>query len=110
MDILRRKFLQFARHGMIICLGGRKLGVPPLGLKPVPHHQVLIFMSGLPLALIGAASNQADLLYIWDRATIEAKLIIALLFVFSIVAWWMMIFKAIQMRRARKLNALFGQE
>ena len=67
-------------------------------------------MSRLPFALIGAASNETDLVYIWHRATIEAKLIIALLFVFSIVAWWMMIFKAIQMRRARRLNALFAQE
>ena len=67
-------------------------------------------MSGLPLALIGAASNQTELLYIWDRATIEAKLIIALLFVISIVVWWMIIFKAVQMRRARRLNALFGEE
>jgi biopolymer transport protein TolQ len=67
-------------------------------------------MSTLPLALIGAASNEAELVYIWHRATIEAKLIIALLFVFSIVAWWMMIFKAVQMRRARRLNSLFAQE
>ena len=67
-------------------------------------------MSGLSLTLIGAASNQAELLYIWDRATVEAKAIIALLFVFSIAAWSVMISKAIQMNRARKLNSLFNQE
>ena len=67
-------------------------------------------MSGLSNALIGAASNQTELLYIWDRATVEAKAIIALLFVFSIAAWFVMMSKVIQMRRARKLNALFGQE
>ena len=67
-------------------------------------------MSGIPFTLIGAASNQGELLYIWDRATIEAKAIIALLFVFSIAAWFVMMSKVIQMRRARKLNALFGQE
>ena len=67
-------------------------------------------MSGLSFTLIGAASNQTELLYIWDRATIEAKAIIALLFVFSIAAWFVMMSKVIQMRRARKLNALFGQE
>jgi len=67
-------------------------------------------MSGLPLAFIGAASNQTELLYIWDRATLEAKAIIALLFVFSIVAWWKLISKNIEMTRARKLNALFAQE
>ena len=67
-------------------------------------------MSGIPFTLIGAASNQTELLYIWDRATIEAKAIIALLFVFSIAAWFVMMSKVIQMRRARKLNSLFGEE
>src|SRR5512147_646386 len=67
-------------------------------------------MSGLSYALIGAASNQTELLYIWDRATLEAKAIIALLFVFSIAAWFVMMSKVIQMRRARKLNHFFGEE
>lgn len=67
-------------------------------------------MSGLPFTLMGAAANQHELLYIWDRATLEAKAVIALLFILSIVAWWTMIFKAIQMRRARKLNSFFGEE
>jgi biopolymer transport protein TolQ len=66
-------------------------------------------MSGLSFTLIGAA-NQAELLYIWDRATLEAKAIIALLFFFSIAAWSVMISKAIQMNRAQKLNTLFNQE
>jgi biopolymer transport protein TolQ len=59
---------------------------------------------------MGAAANQPELLYIWDRATWEAKTIIALLFVFSIAAWSVMISKALQMNRARKLNELFGKE
>ncbi len=59
---------------------------------------------------MGAASSQVELIYIWDRATVEAKAIIVVLFLFSIAAWWMMIFKAIQMRRARKLNYFFGEE
>lgn len=67
-------------------------------------------MSGSPLALIGAASNQVELLYVWDKATVEAKAIIVLLFLFSIAAWWMMIYKAVQMRRARKLNRYFDAE
>src|ERR1700761_8537249 len=66
-------------------------------------------MSGLSFILLGAA-NQVELLYIWDRATVEAKAIIALLFVFSIAAWFVMMSKAIQMRRARKLNSLFAEE
>ncbi len=59
---------------------------------------------------MGAASNQVELLYIWDKATLEAKVIIAFLIVFSIAAWWMMFYKAFQMRRARKLNHYFGEE
>jgi biopolymer transport protein ExbB/TolQ len=67
-------------------------------------------MSGIPFTLIGAASNHGELLDTWDRATPEAKAIIALLFVFSIAAWFVMMSKVVQMRRARKLNSLFGQE
>jgi biopolymer transport protein ExbB/TolQ len=67
-------------------------------------------MSGLPFALIGAATSQTELLYIWARATVEAKAIIVLLFLFSIAAWFVMLSKIIQMRRARKLNRFFGEE
>src|SRR5580704_16015818 len=67
-------------------------------------------MSGLPLAIIGAATQQVELLYVWDQARPEAKVIIVLLFISSIAVWWMMIFKVIQMRRARKLNSLFAEE
>jgi len=67
-------------------------------------------MSGLPFALIGAAENQSELLYIWDRATVEAKAIIALLFVLSILVWFVMVTKIFSMRRARKLNRYFGEE
>lgn len=67
-------------------------------------------MNVLSFSFVGAASDQAELLYIWDRATPEAKVIIAFLIVFSILAWWMMIYKAVQMRRAKKLNYYFGQE
>jgi biopolymer transport protein ExbB/TolQ len=67
-------------------------------------------MNVLSFSFVGAASDQAELLYIWDRATPEAKVIIAFLIVFSILAWWMMIYKAVQMRRAKKLNFYFGQE
>ena len=67
-------------------------------------------MSGLPFALIGAATKQLELLYVWDQARPEAKAIIVCLGIFSILAWWMMIYKVIQMRRARKLNLYFGEE
>ena len=67
-------------------------------------------MSGLTFALIAAATKQVELLYVWDQARPEARVIIVLLFISSIAVWWMMIFKVIQMRRARKLNSLFGEE
>ncbi len=54
--------------------------------------------------------KQAELLYVWDQATPEAKAIIFCLIIFSIVAWSVMIAKAIQMRRAKKLNQYFRTE
>jgi biopolymer transport protein TolQ len=60
--------------------------------------------------VVGAASNQAELLYVWKQATPEGKAVIACLFVFSIIAWSVMTSKALQMRRARKLNLYFSAE
>jgi biopolymer transport protein ExbB/TolQ len=62
------------------------------------------------LAAPVSQSDQIELLYIWDRATPEGKVIIGCLFIFSIIAWTVMITKAIQMRRARKLNQYFYSE
>lgn len=67
-------------------------------------------MSGLPFIVVGAASNSSELLYVWDKATPEAKVIIVFLIFFSIVAWTVMVYKAMQMRRARKLNYYFNEE
>jgi hypothetical protein len=36
----RKKILHFGGRRLILSGGGRMLGIPPLGLKPVPHHQV----------------------------------------------------------------------
>ncbi len=58
----------------------------------------------------GPLPIRRTLLYIWDKATIEAKAIIVLLIVFSIVVWSVMSIKAVQMRRARKLNYYFNEE
>ncbi|HPY30658.1 MAG TPA: MotA/TolQ/ExbB proton channel family protein [Verrucomicrobiota bacterium] len=55
-------------------------------------------------------SNQAELIYIWNQATSEGKAIILCLVIFSIMAWSVMITKALQMRRARKLNQYFTAE
>jgi len=63
------------------------------------------------LAILAVAnSNEAELLYVWRQATPEAKVIILCLILFSIVAWTVMIGKAVQMRRAKKLNHFFDSE
>jgi biopolymer transport protein TolQ len=67
-------------------------------------------INGYFSVVVGAASNQAELIYVWTQATPEAKAIIACLVVFSILAWSVMVSKALQMRRARKLNYYFEQE
>ena len=61
-------------------------------------------------AAAGAKSGQFELVYVWDQATPEAKVIIFCLLIFSIIAWSVMISKAIQMRRAKKLNHFFSAE
>ena len=65
-----------------------------------------------PIFFAAVASGGANsrLFYIWDRATIEAKGIIVCLAIFSIIAWSVMIAKALQMRRAKKLNSFFNAE
>jgi biopolymer transport protein TolQ len=60
-------------------------------------------------AAVGNA-NKAELLYVWEQATPEAKAIIVCLVIFSITAWSVMIAKAIQMRRAKRLNQFFSAE
>jgi biopolymer transport protein TolQ len=58
----------------------------------------------------GPRSGQYELVYIWDQATPEGKAVIFCLLVLSIIAWSVMISKAIQMRRAKKLNQFFTSE
>jgi biopolymer transport protein ExbB/TolQ len=53
---------------------------------------------------------QSELAYVWDKATLEGKAIIVVLIVFSIFAWSVMAAKAVQMRRAKKLNQFFEAE
>jgi biopolymer transport protein ExbB/TolQ len=70
-------------------------------------------MNAPVFALLAAASANADkaeLLYVIEKATPEAKVIIFCLIAFSIVAWSVMIGKAVQMRRAKKLNQFFSTE
>ncbi len=64
------------------------------------------------LFAVGNAPSSASLggFSIWRQATLEAKVIIIILIFFSIAAWTVMAFKALQMRRARKLNQFFAEE
>ena len=57
-----------------------------------------------------AAESQMELLFIWEKATLEAKIIIILLVIFSIFAWSVMAAKALQMRRAKRMNGFFDLE
>jgi biopolymer transport protein ExbB/TolQ len=66
------------------------------------------------MAAGGAAATgaipESELLYVWSKSTIEAKIIIILLVIFSIFAWSVMAAKALQMRRAKRMNGFFDQE
>ena len=57
-----------------------------------------------------AKSGELELVYVWNEARPEAKIIIVCLAIFSIVAWSVMVRKAIQMSRAKKLNGFFTSE
>lgn len=61
-------------------------------------------------AAVPGPAGKGELVYVWDRATPEAKAIILVLAVFSIFAWSVMASKHIQMRRAKKLNEYFDAE
>ncbi len=66
----------------------------------------------VPIFLAAAAgkANEMELLYVWRQATPEGKGVIFCLLILSIVAWSVMIAKALQMRRAKKLNFYFNTE
>jgi biopolymer transport protein TolQ len=53
---------------------------------------------------------ESELLYVWRNATLEGQTIIGVLIFFSIFAWSVMVAKALQMRRAKKLNLFFEAE
>ena len=64
----------------------------------------------VPAYFLAAQVSQYELVYVWRQATPEAKVIIFTLLIFSIMAWSVMGSKAVQMRRAKKLNQLFNTE
>jgi biopolymer transport protein TolQ len=67
----------------------------------------LLFAAG---AVASRVTQESRLGYTISNATLEAKAIILFLAVFSILAWSVMIAKGVQMRRAKRLNRLFGAE
>jgi biopolymer transport protein TolQ len=66
---------------------------------------VNIFINSTDLLLADGNLN-----YVWAKAPLEGKAIIITLLIFSIFAWTVMVSKALQMARAKKLNGLFEAE
>ena len=66
----------------------------------------------VPIEFLGAAlsGGGSELHLVWNKATPEGKGIIMVLAVFSVFAWSVMASKAMQMRRARKMNRFFSAE
>ncbi|MHC1763505.1 MAG: MotA/TolQ/ExbB proton channel family protein [Verrucomicrobiia bacterium] len=63
------------------------------------------------MIIFGAAvGTGSELHFIWNKATPEGKAIIFVLVVFSIFAWSVMASKAMQMRRAKRMNRFFNAE
>jgi biopolymer transport protein ExbB/TolQ len=60
----------------------------------------------VPVSFFAATQLQ----FVWNRATDAGRVIIFILAIFSVFAWYMMISKAVQMRRAKKLNLFFESE
>jgi biopolymer transport protein ExbB/TolQ len=56
------------------------------------------------------AKSDVELIYIWNNATLEGKIVIMLLVGFSLLAWSVMAAKAIEMRRAARMNKYFDEE
>ncbi len=62
------------------------------------------------MIFMAVSAPQSELYFVWQQATPEAKIIIMVLAVFSVFAWTVMASKAMQMRRAKKLNQYFSLE
>lgn len=63
-----------------------------------------------PFFLAVAGSSTKDFAFVLKEATPIAKIILVFLALFSVIAWSVMIGKAMQMRRARRLNQFFNTE
>jgi biopolymer transport protein ExbB/TolQ len=67
-------------------------------------------MSALYFFAAARTSSDVELSYVWDKCTMEGKVIIVFLLMLSIFSWSIMVAKAVQMRRAKRLNRLFENE
>jgi biopolymer transport protein ExbB/TolQ len=73
-----------------------------------PQAAVMRCLMSVPFCFF--AQSQLQVVWIWSKATNAGRCIIFILAVFSVFAWYMMISKALQMRRARRLNLYFDTE
>lgn len=67
----------------------------------------------VPILLAATGGNGFDLgelSYVWQQATFEAKVLIFLLLILSIISWSVMIIKFLQMSKAAELNNQFSLE
>ncbi len=60
-----------------------------------------------PLILAAEAAKQQTIRFVWEAVDPVGVGIIVLLLVFSMCAWGVMVYKSLQMRRARKYNEYF---
>jgi biopolymer transport protein TolQ len=77
------------------------------------NFSAMLMAAAVPDLASGAtapAQNEMQLVYVWGQATTEARVIIIVLAIFSIFAWSVMAAKALQMRRAKRMNAFFDSE
>ena len=62
------------------------------------------------LAAAAANANESELVYVWDKPRLKPRSSSSASLLFSILAWSVMIAKAVQMSRAKKLNRFFNAE
>ena len=63
-----------------------------------------------PLILAAEATNRPTVRFVWEEASTVGVVIIVVLVLFSMCAWGVMAYKALQMSRARKFNDFFESE
>jgi biopolymer transport protein ExbB/TolQ len=64
----------------------------------------------VPVGFFAEINSQSNLQFVLSQATVEARVILVVLALFSIFAWSIMFYKAKQMKRAKQLNQYFDTE